>query len=140
GVQFVVVAWLSEATALPSGQEEMQAFSTPQVVHFSSVLLLSAICSTPHQTETSLAICLIGCGLVAMIYQTTVILNTKRSPNYQPVFEDWLFHAILPAAAYITVFVAGICETRALAGPLYAVGIAALILLFVGIHNAWDTS
>ncbi len=54
------------------------------------------------------------------------------------VFEDTLFHVLLPLAAYgiltISAFTANSNARRA----LFAVAIAALLLLFIGIHNAWD--
>jgi hypothetical protein len=57
---------------------------------------------------------------------------------YRPEFEDWLFHVLLPMTAYVTLaasaFAAGSWGHEA----LFGVGAAALLLLFVGIHNAWD--
>jgi hypothetical protein len=57
---------------------------------------------------------------------------------YQPVFEDWLFHVLLPLAAY-AMLAASALAARSLTRPaLFTVGAAALLLLFVGIHNASD--
>jgi hypothetical protein len=54
------------------------------------------------------------------------------------VFEDWLFHALLPLAAY-TTFAASAWEARAHAHQaMFGVAAAALLLLFIGIPNAWD--
>ena len=57
---------------------------------------------------------------------------------YQPVFEDWLFHALLPLAAYVTLAVSAYATRSCAREALFAVAAAALLLLFVGIHNAWD--
>jgi hypothetical protein len=57
---------------------------------------------------------------------------------YQPVFEDWLFHAILPFVAYATLAGSAYATRAHAREALFAVGAAALLLLFVGIHNAWD--
>ena len=58
---------------------------------------------------------------------------------YEPVFEDWLFHLLLPFAGYATLAVSA-CAARSHARPaLFFLGGAALLLLFIGIHNAWDT-
>ena len=55
-----------------------------------------------------------------------------------PWFEDWLFHAVLPFAAYATLS-ASACAARAHPTEcLFGVATAALLLLFIGIHNAWD--
>ena len=68
-----------------------------------------------------------------------VVRRTRQVTEYQPVFEDWLFHGILPLAAYIAVFIAAIGLRRAGTLSLFAIGAAAVLLLFVGVHNAWDT-
>ena len=50
----------------------------------------------------------------------------------------WVFHALLPISAYATM--AASAWASVLYGPnaMFGVAAAALILLFVGIHNAWD--
>lgn len=56
------------------------------------------------------------------------------------MFEDWLFHALLPLAAYATL-AASACVARAYTrGAMFGVAAAALGLLFIGIHNAWDAA
>ena len=62
----------------------------------------------------------------------------RRQVVYKPVFEDWLFHLLLPLAAYTTLAVAAFAAGSYLREALFGIGAAALLLLFVGIHNAWD--
>jgi hypothetical protein len=51
----------------------------------------------------------------------------------------WLYHALLPFAAYAALG-ASACVAHSHARPaLFLVAAAALLLLFIGIHNAWDT-
>jgi uncharacterized membrane protein len=57
---------------------------------------------------------------------------------YKPVFEDWLFHVLLPLAAYAMLAVTAFMAGSHLHAALFSLGAAALLLLFVGIHNAWD--
>ena len=57
---------------------------------------------------------------------------------YKPEFEDWLFHVLLPIAAYITLVVSAYAARSHLREALFGVGAAVLLLLFIGIHNAWD--
>ena len=57
---------------------------------------------------------------------------------YRPVFEDWLFHALLPIAAYTTLVASAIAARTYTRGALFGVGATLLLLLFVGIHNTWD--
>jgi hypothetical protein len=55
------------------------------------------------------------------------------------VFEDWLFHALLPLAAYATLALSALAAWSHARDALFGVGAAALLLLFIGIHNAWDS-
>jgi hypothetical protein len=58
---------------------------------------------------------------------------------YQTQFEDWLFHALLPIAAYTTLLLSVFGAPSVTRVALFGVGGAALLLLFIGIHNAWDS-
>ena len=114
------------------------AFGTPTVVHFGMVLLLSAIGSMPWHGFGAVCFVWAVIGVGAIVYTLLVIRRMRSQNTYKPVFEDWLFHALLPFAAYVTLMLSGfIGEWRARAG-LFLVGAATLLLLFVGIHNAWD--
>ena len=138
GLQFVVIALSAETTQ--GGEKEMQAFATPTVVHFCVVLLLSAIIVTPGQTQASLSWCIGAIGAIGLVYACWITAAATRTTNYKPVFEDWLFHSILPVIAYATIFISGlVIRARPLAG-LYAIALSALLLLFTGIHNAWDAA
>src|SRR5437867_582370 len=55
-----------------------------------------------------------------------------------PQFEDRLFHALLPFAAYATLVGSAYAARSNVGGALFGVGASALLLLFIGIHNAWD--
>jgi len=138
GLQFVVVALISEARDIGGGQEEMETFGTPTVVHFCGVLLISAICSVPHQSSTSLGICITVAAVGALAYIAWIIQRARRVTGYQPVLEDWIFHAWLPLLAYSMLLVAGIAAHKS--WSLYVIAAAALMLLYIGIHNAWDTA
>lgn len=139
GLQFVVVALLSEMRGLGS-EQEMRAFGTPTVVHFCAALLIAAICSVPGHSATTLAVSLVVVALVALAYVGRVIMHARRQTGYKPVFEDWLWHAILPAFAYAALLLAGLFASVHPARVLYVVAAAALLLVYIGIHNAWDTA
>ena len=63
-------------------------------------------------------------------------MRTQKA--YRPVFEDWLFHVLLPFAAYAMLGASAGAAHFYPRAALFLVGAAALLLLFVGIHNAWD--
>jgi hypothetical protein len=116
-----------------------EAFGTPNVVHFGVVLLLSAVVSAPwHGIAVVAAFCGL-LGLCGIVYALIVARRMRAQTAYQSVFEDWLFHVLLPLLAYAMLAVsAGIAYWHA-RPALFVVGAAALLLLFIGIHNAWDT-
>jgi hypothetical protein len=139
GLQFVVIALTSEARTTTS-TTALEAFATPTIVHFCSVLLLAAIITTPEHTIVTLTACLLTVGLAGVVYATYVTIKARNQRSYKPVFEDWLFHSILPIVAYVWLFAGGVFVPRDPAAALYCVAGAALMLLFVGIHNAWDAA
>ena len=138
GLQFVVVALLAETNI--GKKDSVSAFGTPTVVHFCGVLLLAAVCSTPRHSAATLSVSFTLIGLAALAFMVRVIGRARRQTGYTPVFEDWLWHAILPLLAYGSLLVAGICTYAHPAASLYPIAGAALLLLYIGIHNAWDTA
>lgn len=115
-----------------------QAFATPTIIHFGAALLLSAILNAPWHTVIGAAVLWGIMGLSGIVYAVIITRKLQVQTAYRPVFEDWLFHVLLPFAAYITLAVSA-CAAPFYAGrALFAVGAAALLLLFIGIHNAWD--
>jgi hypothetical protein len=58
---------------------------------------------------------------------------------YKPEFEDWLFHVVLPLAAYALLALSPFAALSHTREALFGVGAAGLLLLFVGIDNAWDS-
>jgi len=138
GLQFVVIT-LIDRDSRPAA-EAGAAFATPSVVHFGAVLLLSAIVNVPWDTITVPAVLWGIVGTIGFIYAAVVARRMRVQTAYRPVFEDWLFHALLPLAAYavlaLSVFLAG----SHTGGALLGVGASSLLLLFIGIHNAWDSA
>jgi hypothetical protein len=72
-------------------------------------------------------------------YAVIVARRMRQQSVYQPEFEDWLFNAVLPLAAYAILALSPFTASSHTRNTLFCVGAAALLLLFVGIHNAWDS-
>ena len=136
GLQFVVIVLAAEANAL--SMTTMRAFGTPTVVHFCVALLVSAILSAPWRVVASAAICLGACGVGGLAYLVVVLKHATRQKAYTPVFEDWLWHLVLPAAAYASLLASALLMTSRTASSLFCVAASAISMLFIGIHNAWD--
>ena len=136
GLQFVVMALVAER---PLGSpEDVNAFGTPTVVHFGATLLVSAILAAPWHRLSSAGVALAICGALGCAYSVIVIRRTRRAA-YTPDRGDWFFFVIFPLIAYIDLLIAAIVLQRNPGPALFGIGGAALVLLFVGIRNAWDT-
>ncbi len=125
---------------IPRGAAQAgNAFTTPSVVHFGVVLFLSAVACAPWNGLVAVAVIWGVVGLLGAGYVVLVARRLRSKTVYRAVLEDWLFHVVLPLAAYaVLVVAAGLAYPRP-RPALFLVGAAALLLLFIGIHNAWDT-
>lgn len=72
------------------------------------------------------------------MYVAIVNRRLRRQASYQAQVEDWLFHAVAPFAAYAALAVSALVATSHEREALFGVAVAVLLLLFCGIHNAWD--
>ena len=136
GLQFVVLSLIADRQVRVD-QQSGAAFATPTIIHFSAVLTLAALFSAPWPEP---AAPMVLCGLVGLsgLIYTVLIARKMRHTSYEPEFEDWLFHAVLPIAAYIALDASVLAARPNLSAALLGIGAAALLLLLTGIHNAWD--
>ena len=137
GLTFVVIALIRDASAVrPTG---LRAFVTPTILHFCGVLTLAAFLSMPHQRVFSLSAGFMLGGLVGVIYGLFTAANMRRQgAGYVPVREDWVWNVILPTLVYACLFCMGLLVWHRPEQTLFGVAALSLILLFIGIHNAWD--
>ena len=138
GLQFVVMALVASMPRAPGTAQAGAAFATPTIVHFGTVLLLSAVLSAPWHGLGSAAGLWGLVGLSGIVYEIIVARRMRMQTVYTPEFEDWLFHFLLPFAAYATLAISAFAARSHWRDALFGVAAAALLLLFVGIHNAWD--
>jgi hypothetical protein len=138
GLQFVVIALVAESKRRATTRE-IDAFGTPTVIHFSAVLLMSAILSAPWHGLSRVAVALGACGLAGLVYGIVVVRRARHQTTYRPVMEDWIWHAVLPLISYALLLVTAMALPSYPRPVLFVVAGTALLLLFIGIHNAWDT-
>ncbi len=138
GLMFVVVTLIAGARE-PRASEAFAAFSTPTVVHFCAALLVAALLSAPWQVLWNADLLLGLSGLGGVIYVVIIVRRARRQTSYQPVLEDWLWHTVFPLVSYTALVVAAMVLPGNPAPALFVIGAATVLLLFIGIHNAWDT-
>jgi len=137
GLTFVVISLSGQAPGMTQGQGTA-AYTTPTVVHFSIVLLLSLLLSAPWPALAQVSVALGLIGLAALGYTAIVMRRIRGMREYKPVLEDWLGHVAAPLAAYVTLIVAAFALPGAPVAALFAIAAAMILMLLVSIHNAWD--
>jgi hypothetical protein len=137
GLMFVVVTLISD-TDRSASHDGLSTFSTPTVVHFCYALFMSALMSAPFPSLVPISI-ILGCaGAVGLCYVARIALRTAKLQTYRPDAEDWVWNTLLPFFAYALLVTGAIAMHAAPALALYAPAAAVALLIFVGIHNAWD--
>ena len=88
GLQFVVITLIADIPIARKDAQASGAFSTPSVVHFGVVLLLSAILCAPWNGIAAVAVLWGLVGLCGVAYALVVARRLRVQTAYKPVFED----------------------------------------------------
>ena len=140
GLMFVVIS-LAADSSQPRTPDTVNAFASPNVIHFVAVFFLSAVLTAPWQRLRNPAH-VVGAGAIAGIVYVLIVLRRmlrQSQAAYKPVFEDWVWHLVLPMTAYAMLFVGAAGLSHDQSWALFLIGAVMLLLLSIGIHNAWDT-
>jgi hypothetical protein len=138
GLMFVVITLVRDS--LPQRTlGSINAFGTPNVIHFVAVLLIAAILSAPWTNLKDPAHLIGLIGIAGIIYVLVVWRRIRRQTEYTPVLEDWVWHLILPMIAYVALFVGAGGVSHDQSWGLFFAGGVSVLLVCIGIHNAWDT-
>ena len=137
GLMFVVITIVTDNQT--GGTEDgLSTFSTPTVVHFCNALFVSAVMAAPFHAFLPITIILGLAGVVGLVNVTNIARKTSKLTTYRPDFEDWLWNVVLPFVAYATLVEGALGLRSSPALALYAPAAAVTLLIFIGIHNAWD--
>lgn len=141
GLMFVVITLVAAQERSQNDMRDgVETFSSPTVVHFCTALLISAILAAPWHLLTGPGVMLSLVGLYGIVYATRVLTRIVRMRSlYIPGFDDWFWYAIMPLVAYAAILGAGIALPVFPRQTLFALAAGAILLIFLGIRNAWDT-
>jgi F0F1-type ATP synthase membrane subunit c/vacuolar-type H+-ATPase subunit K len=142
GLMFVTITLIASIRGrrpADDAGEGVSAYGTPTLIHFAAALFISALLSVPwpHRWQASLLLGIAGLG--GAIYLGVITRRMRQQLSYQPVLEDWIFHVLLPFVAYAGLIVGAFLLPGLPEPTLFVIGTAALLFVFIGIHNAWDT-
>ena len=139
GLTFVVIALMADARrSEPTG---MRGYITPTIIHFGVVLVLSAFLSMPRQSNWSVSLGSGALGVGGVIYTGAIVGYIRQfATQYAPVGEDWRWHVIWPMLVYAALCVFALVLWREPIQCMYGIAASLTLLLFIGVHNAWDVA
>jgi len=137
GLTFVVITLSAGARRVNA--VGLHTFVTPTIVHFGAVLAVAAYLSMPRHGPLSLSLGVGAAGLAGLVYAGKIRGGMLTlAPDYSPVLEDWIWNVILPAVVYGALLAQALLLWRWPRESMYGVAAAVVLLMIIGIHNAWD--
>ena len=138
GLMFVVISMIMGTARERRSPEGISIFTTPTVVHFGAAIIVAGDMLAPwHSARNACAIAalLAVCGVA---YMARVIGRTHKMIDYDADLEDRLWYNIFPFVAYGTVAAGSFLALASAGAGLFIVAAGVVMLMFVGIRNAWD--
>jgi hypothetical protein len=137
GLMFVVVSLAGRVLATEEGARAARAFHAPSVVFFTTVIVVAMVMLIPHAVSAALGILLgvIATGGIIYLISTGVFTIWR---TFELGFEDLMWYVALPYLSYATIGVAAVGIWKADPFGFYAAASAMVLLLLIGIRNAWD--
>jgi hypothetical protein len=132
-----VVVSISPETIAERPTAGVRAFVTPTIAFFTTALAVSALMLVPRLAPAPLALLLALAGSAGLAYLVWVRGHYHWRERKLDA-EDWVFYIGLPFLSYALLLAAAIAIWRGSAPGAPTLAFATLLLLGVGIHNAWD--
>ena len=132
GATFVVATLASELKERTVG---LRGFIMPSAVYLGSVLVGSAILTAPTLTPVTLAI-LLGIGGTAGAVYAVIVATRIWKMNLD--LADRACYVFVPVLAYSAIAAAAFLESWAVAWTFDTLAVALVVILMVGMRNAWD--
>lgn len=137
GLLFVVIT-LGTQLSMPGAARGIHAFVTPTLVHFIGVLFQTLMVLAPWPSPWPLGVVLGLSGIAGLAYVVVVIRMLRRLDFVSLGPRDWVAYAGAPALANAGMVAGAAGMIAGSSFAPYAVAGALVLLLFVGIHDAWD--
>ena len=139
GLMFVVISLVTGSErARAQSSDGVSTYSTPTVVHFGTALFAAAVLSAPWPTLVVPATLLGLVGLFGVSYVIAKMIKATQLRAYQPDLEDWAWFTIFPILAYAGFIAGALLLPFQPVHAMFAPAGASTLLIFIGIHNAWD--
>jgi hypothetical protein len=136
GLLFVVVS-LGPRVVAQHQATGVRAFISPNAVYFTMTLVVSAVLMVPSLSAMAIG-SLLCLGAVASLGYLVYTKAHQRWRHSKLPFLDWIWFVGLPIAGYVLLLLSGIGFLLQAALSMHGVAVALILLLVIGIRNAWD--
>lgn len=138
GLMFVAVS-LGADLPTASDQSSVNTFVTPMLVHFSSVLLISAFILVPTFRQISLGLTLLVSGGILTAYSARIGWRFMQHPGSSGYTRsDVKWYVLFPLIADILLLVVALGLLAGLIEILNLLAFALVVLLLDSVRNTWD--
>lgn len=138
GLLFVVIPLVAGGqfvTDAAEGKATINAYLTPTVVYFASVLGLAALLTFPNHTRLTAALCICIGGVVGLLYSGSTLIGHNKRGYFRR--RDVLPYKGLAFSAYGLLVLGGVLLLHDTQRGLTLTAIGMLLLLATGIRNSW---
>ena len=139
GLMFVVIT-LSVSLVTTPAARGVHAFVTPVLVHFGGVLLLSLVVLVPWPSAWPAGVLLGLIGIGGITYAIVVLRLLRQLEFVALKIRDWITYGGAPGLANVGLVAAAVGTITERTFAPYAVAGAIVLLLFVGLLDAWDVT
>lgn len=137
GLMFVVLSLGSRSLATEQGVQVTRALHTPIVVFFGTIIVVSMLMLMPDTAPAALGTLVGAVALGGIIYMVASGAYNIWRENELGI-DDLVWYVVLPYVSYATLGVSAVMIWKAVPfGPHVEAG-AVLLMLLIGIRNAWD--
>ena len=134
-----VAATISSDVFTSGRRAALRVFLSASVIHFSTILVACAIVLVPVMNWEALGVMITGCGIFGLGYYGLTWRDMVRDGLSKQIdLEDRTWYAVLPVIGYLLETGAGVMLASRLDLGCEALALSILVLLVIGIHNAWD--
>ena len=137
GLMFVVVSVGQRALATEEGSRALRGFFTPIVLFFTTVITVAVLMLIPDTLPSVLGVLLAAVALTGFVVMIASGVHATWTHSDLGL-DDLTWYVILPYVSYAAIGAASLIVWRAPSLGLHIVAGAVLLLLLVGIRNAWD--
>jgi len=136
GLLFVIVSLGPKVIASGTGTG-VRAFISPIAVHFTSVLVGSALMLAPDIPQAVLGSLLAIGGLGGVVYMAWTRGHAQWRRSKLPML-DWIWFVGLPFLAFFLIASSGTGIAMNVPLSLHVLAVAIVLLIVIAIRNAWD--